>query len=379
MKTKKTILALLLLATISTSTFLGCGQHDFTEDEIKWSDDNGGTLEVQNNSNKDMILFVGQSPKPDDIMGGVRSGKSKTFDISKHVSDFGVGGYAIIRGVSRDEYNEKRFDLSNAKWEFSSMVTYKADIKYRINIDLAYTGDYAVRLTNKAKVGLELRKNSPQGEKVAYLPASSVNNMLYAQTSAAITLFPVYVFYNRTTQEVNTLYATDLEESITVSPRSAKDLTKLLTYYLPFNAEDAWIQIMKKLKSPVAYISVQNGMDNQSIYFTNAGSTWLYSQEGYDAIGPGEKLIFELKAEDWDEDTETGGQRMNLKVTYQGAKQIDVRFADKAGNIINALPLIKNGYNYTVNVEPDLSNVGTYIAIIEEGKKRDLSEMIEIK
>jgi len=368
-KTKTSPLALLLLA--ASSMFFSCGNHDFAEDDIKWDDDNGGTLEVMNGSNKDMVLFIGQVPRQEDIMGGVRAGKSKKYDIASHVSDFTVGGYAIVRGITRDEYNEKKFDLANAKWEFNSMVTYKAGQQYRINIDLSYTGNYAVRLTNKAKVGLELRKNSPQGEKVAYLPALGVNQMLYTQTTESITLFPVYVFYNGTTQEVSTLYTDDLDQSVTVSPRSATDAKGILTYVFPFNGDDAWERIKKQLKSPVAYIKVANNMEGQSVYFTNAGSSWLYSQEGFDAVGPGETLVFEVKSEDWDEDTQTGGKRLNLQATYAGGtKQIYVL---KEGE--DSSPLIKNGYNYVVTIDLDKTS-GKYFATIEEREKRNLEDQI---
>jgi len=225
---------------------------------------------------------------------------------------------------------------------------------------------------------LELRKNSPQGEKVAYLPASSVQNMLYTQTTASMTLFPVYVFYNKTTQEVNTLYTDDLKQTITVSPRSAADPTKIITYVFPYNDEDAWNKIVKKLKSPVAYIRVINQMDNQSVYFTTAGSRWLYSQEGYDAVAPGEDLLFEVKASDYDEDTKNGGQRMNLVITYFGGiEEIYVRDEKDEENV---LPLIKNGYNYEINIVPDLkSEDSKYKAIINEVSKRDLSELIDIQ
>jgi len=370
MKTKTSLFALLLLAV--ATMFLSCGQHDFAEDDIKWSDDNGGTLEVFNGTNKDMVLFIGQVPKSEDILGGVRAGKPKKIDIGSHVPDFSVGGYAIIRGVTRDEYNAKRFDLANAKWEFNSMTTYKAGVMYRINIDPKLTGEYGVRITNRAKVGLELRKDSPQGEKVAYLPALSVNNWLYAQDATALHLFPVYVFYNKSTQEVSTLYASSMEDMQGIAPRPITS-SQVPSVIFPFNEEDAWNKIVKQLKDPSAYIKVTNNA-GVLVYFTNAGSQWFLSQEGYDAINPGETLVFEVKAGDWDEDINEGGQKLNLIADYSAhTKQIPIRFAGKE----TELPLIKNGYNYDVSIEPDQINRGNYIGIITEKKKRDISNMIE--
>jgi len=374
MKKKASLFALLLLAATSTS-FLSCGVHEdpYLLDGVNWNGSNNGTLEMVNGSNKDMILFVGQTPAKSNMLGGVRAGATQKLDISTKVSDFNIGGYAIVRGISKEEY-DKNFDLANAKIEFTGMVTYKAGMLYRYNIDPKYIGDNGFRVANRGKIGMELRKDSPDGEKVAYLPAMQQNSIVYTQTTASMTLFPVYVFFNKTTGEVTTLKSTTLFQSIQAAPRPlGPDLNGIQTYYLPNDQTLTWQDIVKTLKQPVAYVTVINNIVNQSAYVTNAISNRLISQNGYDAIGSGEKLTFEVGS------TDIGGG-IGLTIVYYG------------GNILVPVlkegetdpPIIKNGYDYTVTVsyvgdkEGGFQNQANYKArIVESEKPRDVSDQIE--
>jgi len=358
-----------LLLLSATLTFLGCGVNDDAEIFIKWDDDNGGTLEVVNNSNKDIVLFHGQVPANASIIGGVRGGgTSRLIDISKYVSDFDVGGYIILRGMSRDEFNANSLNLAAAKVEFNAFATYGAGKKYRVAIDRNYTGDNAVRITNRGRVGLELRKNSPEGEKVAYLPALQVNQMLYTQTTEALTLFPFYVLYNNSTQTITTLKATSMLEAVTAAPRPASNPSGINTVYFPNDETDSWAKIVGTLKSPVAYITVSNNVMNQAAYFTNAGSQRYRSQNDYDAIGSGEQLTFEIEAAD----EEQGGIQKNLiAVFYNGLVRVPVLFDGEADP-----PVIENGYDYTVSINGSGSDQSGYSAKIVKGQKRDLSDQL---
>jgi hypothetical protein len=371
MKTKFP-LALLLLSAISTSMsmFLGCSDH--YDDGINWDGDNGGTLELVNGSSKDFILFVGQVPSKSSMVGGVRAGVTVRHDISKHVSDFAVGGYAILRGVTKEEY-DKNSDPAKAKVEFNAMVTYRGGAIYRYNIDRNYMGDNGFRVTNRGKIGMELRKDSPDGEKVAYLPALQQNQIVYTQTTDALTLFPVYVFYNKTTGEVTTLKSATLFESIQASPRPmGANASGIQNYYLPNDETLTWTAIVGTLKQPSAYVTVINNIANQSGYVTNALSRRLISQNGWDAIGSGEKEVFEV------ESTEEGSGIALTIVFYGGNVKVPVLFNEDDTDP----PVLKNGYNYSVTVsytpgDGGLQNQNNYKAKIVEGSKRDVSKDIE--
>jgi len=375
MNTKTKLLTLLLLA-VATSMFLSCGTHHedhYYDDGINWDGDSGGTLELVNGSNKDMILFIGQVPSSSNIIGGVRAGATRKIDISRQFDDFAVGGYAVLRGFTKEEYEKNAADPSKAKVEFTGMVNYRAGTLYRYNIDPNYIGDNGFRVINRGKIGMELRKDSPDGEKVAYLPSMAQNVIVYTPKTDALTLFPVYVFFNKTTGEVTTLKSQTLFESIQATPRPlGASLADIQTYYLPNDATLTWQQIVGTLKQPVAYVTVVNNIANQGGYVTNALSRRLISQNGYDAIGSGEKLVFEV------ESTEEGAGIGLTVVYYGGNVLVPVLFEGE-----NEPPVIKNGYNYTVTVsyigdkEGGLQNSANYKAKIVEGEKRDVSDQLE--
>ncbi|MDR0451741.1 MAG: hypothetical protein LBH15_01700, partial [Treponema sp.] len=245
---------------------------------IKWDSDANGTLTVINTTQKDMIIFQGQTPSSANILGGVRATSMKEFDVSDDVDDFDVGGYMILRGISRTEYEANTSNLSLAKIEYSAMATYKVGKKYRVEISPNYTGDFGYKVTNKGRIGLELRKNSPDGEKIAYLPSLATNVMLYAEASTSLSIFPVYVYYTKSTGQVTTLKPTDHFASVMATPRPLANASGIQSYYFPNDELVTWDQIKASLKSPVAYFTVSNNVPNQGVFFTLAGGNALYAQ-----------------------------------------------------------------------------------------------------
>jgi hypothetical protein len=364
--------SVLLLAVGLIFSFTGCDDgstgNPGTEDNINWNNDPNGTLTVLNNVNKDVILFQGQTPNSTNILGGVRALSSKTFDVSGVVDDFSVGGYMILRGITNDEYDRNKTDLSKAKIEFSAMATYGQGRKFRVEISPNYAGDFGYKVNNIGRIGMELRKNSPDGEKVAYLPSLAVNYIIYNENSNALALFPVFVYYSKISGTVTTLKPTDQFSSVTVTPRPLTD-PSLQTYTFPNDQTVTWQQIVASLTSPVAYLKVVNNVPNQGAFFTVAGSNALMSQNGYDALGSGEQLTYEV------ESTEAGTEKNLVVNLYSGAIKVPVSFSGVPG-----IPVIKNGYDYTITITfkgGSVQELDNYEAVIVEGTKRDLTNEIE--
>jgi len=371
-ETKKAFLLSCTMLLISALAFIGCGKHDDVyDDDINWDGSNGGTIELVNGSNKDMIVFVGQVPSKSSMLGGVRAGTTVRHDISRHVGDFNVGGYAILRGVTREEY-DKYDDPSKAKIEFNAMVTYRGGTMYRYNINPNYMGDNGFKVTNNLRIGIELRKDSPDGEKVAYLPAMKQNQIVYTQNTDLLALFPVYVFFNNETGEVSTLKTTSIFETVSARPTPlGPNSTNIQNYYFPNDEKLTWESIVGNLKHSRAYLTVICNIANQAGYVSIGLSHRLYSQNGFDAIGSGEKLVFEV------ESTEDGSPVALIAVFYGGGIKIPFLFEGQTSN-----PVIKNGYDYTVTInytagEGGMQNQNNYSATIVEGQKRDISKQIE--
>lgn len=333
------------------------------DDTINWGNDANGTLTVINNTSKDMVLFQGQTPAASNIMGGVKALSSKVIDVSSFVDDFNVGGFLILRGVSKDEYDANKTNLSRAKIEYSAMATYGQGKKFRAEISPNYTGDYAYRVTNLGRIGMELRKDSPDGEKIGYLPSLASNMLLYADTTEGFAIYPVFVYYSKSTGQVTTLKPTSQFETIGVSPRPATG-SEIQAYTLPADTGATWDSIKGSLSSPVAYVTVTNSVANQSGRVTLSGTNRLTSQNGYDSIGSGETLTYEIQSNN------TGTMQAIVITYYNQALQIPVTQDGKA-------PTLKNGYDYTIGVSGSGQDASGYtVTITESENPRDLSNDI---
>jgi hypothetical protein len=358
--------SVLLLALILGLT--GCSTDkddpDPGDGKIPWINDSGdATLTVLNNTSKDMIIFNGQTPTVNNIMGGVRAGNARNFDVSNYVDDFDVGGFLVLRGITNDEYQANKSNLSRAKIEYSAMATYGRGKKYRTEISPNYTGDYAYRVTNIGRIGMELRKDSPDGEKIGYLPSLASNMLLYADTTEGYAVYPVYVYFSRSTGQVTTLKPTSQFETVTVSPRPATG-SSIQAYTFPADSGATWDSIKASLSSPVAYVTITNSVSNQSGRVTLSGSNRLNSQNGYDTIGSGEQLTYEI------ESTVVGTAKAIVLVYYNGALQVPIL---KDGQT----PVLKNGYDYTIDISGSGQAASGYsFTITESDTARDLSSDI---
>jgi hypothetical protein len=337
-----------------------------TDSGISYETETSGTLRVINNTNKDMVLFQGQTPQASNVLGGVRALSERYIDVSDDVSDFAVGGYMVVRGMTADEYAANKSNLSAGKVEYSSMATYAAGKKFSVEISSNNIGDYGFKVTNLGRIGMELRKGSPDGEKVSYLPSLATNNIVYSATTDAMSLFPVYVFYDKSTQTITTLKATSHFESVTATPRPLTG-SSIPTFEFPNDPNVTWETIVGMLTSPVAYVTITNNVPNQGSYFTAAGSNALKAQNGYDALGPGEQLTFEIQS------SEEGTQKSLTLNFYNGAIKVPVQFAEQE----TTYPVLKNGYDYEVMVSGAGQEASGYTATLVEKAKRDLSDQIE--
>jgi hypothetical protein len=362
--------SVLLLAAGLVLGLAGCpvddgGKKDDEKGGIKWANEPSGTLTILNNTSKDMVLFQGQTPTNSGILGGVRANSTKTFDISDDVDDFGVGGYIVLRGMSSDEYNKNKSNLTNAKIEYSAMATYGQGKKYRAEINPAYAGDFYFRVTNGGNIGIELRKDSPDGEKIGYLPRLATNYTIYSSNSDNLTVFPVYVFYSKTTQTVTTITPQSFTASSSVGPRPLTD-NSVATIRFPNSPDMTWAQIVASITYPVAFISATNNVTNQSCRVAIA-STYYKAQNGYDSLNSGETNTFEFKA------TDAGETKALNMALYGGTVMVPVTQN-------GAVPVIKNGYDYTITLNYvggfELDDPKSYTAIITEGAKRDVTSEI---
>jgi hypothetical protein len=214
----------LLFAACSTDT-----NDNSKGDGIKWDNEPTGTLSVNNSTLMDIVLFRGQVPTTTSILGGVRGSSTKTFDLTNVVDDFDIGGYMVLRGMTINEYNNNKSNLSNAKIEYSEIITYGLGKSYSAKINPSYFGNYCFRVNNTGQTGVELRKDSPNGEKISYIPPFATNYTIYSNSANTITVYPVYLFYNKAMHELISILPDSIEDSVSISPRHITDAS-IITY-----------------------------------------------------------------------------------------------------------------------------------------------------
>nr|MDE6705898.1 hypothetical protein [Treponemataceae bacterium] len=345
----------------------GSGNTSDTADGIDYTNQPNGTLTIRNNTEKDMVLFEGETPTKDTILGGVRAGSSRAFDVSGK-NDFVVGGWMIIKGMAASEYAANKESLTKAKVEYSAMATYHAGEYYEATINAAYTGDYCIKVSNNGKIGIELHKDSFNGEKIAYLPPYRSNQPIYFDDNKSIRLYPVYVYYSTRNHTVSTLSG-DFFESRTVVPASVTE-SYMQTYSFPADPNTTWSQIMENISFPTAYITVTNGVE-EGAYF-KIGSAQYVAQNGQDAVG-GVPVTFEVVS------TKDGEEKQITLALYNGNVSVPVLTAG------GGIPTIQNGYDYSVsltkvaqgNTPAILANPNSYKAVISGGTPRDIKSEIE--
>lgn len=338
------------------------GASDST-DEIEYKSDANGTLTIRNNTTKDMVLFEGEIPNKDTILGGVRAQNSRVFDVSNK-SDFAAGGWMIIKGMAASEYTANKDSLTKAKVEYSAMATYHEGEKYEAVINPSYTGEYCFKVNNNSDIGIELHKDSFDGEKIAYIGPNKRNYYIYCETQSGVDLFPVYVYYSKRTKTVTTLNSS-VFDTVLATPLSVNE-SSINTYSIPDDSEHTLEMIAKNVKIPYAYIKATNAVPNQGARFC-LGSAELKTQGGQDTVS-GVASTFEIASSE-------DGQSLSLYFSLYGGK-IKVFVKDSNGDV----PLIKNGYDYNVTLSlsgADKTSVDSYKAVISERTKRDISSEIE--
>jgi len=319
-----------------------------------------GTVEVVNNTSHDMLLFSGATLSLNYIVGGVRAYSTNTVNFSTE-TDYTVGGYKVIHAVKQNEFDTYG---QNSKVDHSAMVTYRDGAKFRTNIVSTTDGAYQFTVNNKnTSYALELRKNSPDGEKVAYLTRAEQRRIIKSPSNTQMTLFPVWIAFNNVTKTIVSFSPSDAgdiwEGQRDVSPRSPTEDVS------PYNFPDSEIEIAFDIDFPFATVMVRNNA-GRDVNFRIANRI-LTAQSSYPSIPSGFSDTFELISD---------GEPLYLNLSMQnGSMVIPVKFEGETEN-----PTIENGwvYNITINLKQGQqpSQVTSYEAFIVKGTELNKNNLL---
>jgi len=289
-----------------------------------------GTVEVVNNTQFDMLLFTGEILSLNYIVGGVKAGSRGNLNFSAK-NDYQVGGYELLRAVRESEFHNHK---TLARVDYSAMVTYGEGRKFITDIVSTTYGAYQYTVNNRSQdYGLELRKNSPEGEKVAYLTKGEVRRIIQSTDSTMLTLYPVWVAFNNVTKTIVTFTPNDGISSRDIQPKPPGQDNAPENF--PENTEVAIV--FDDIKLPFATIKVRNNQSRVAVF--RIGSGEQKPESGYVGITSGAQESYEIRPAQ-------GTDVLNLNIYLSALSvSVPVRYQDSpsATGVV-----IDNGYVYNV-------------------------------
>lgn len=310
-----------------------------------------GSLSIRNDTTQDIVVFVGKVEK-DRVLGGIRKGEERGFDLSK-IPGIPANGSLLIRAALYNTYRGKAriteenviytglvvYDLKDSS-DRSSLTIYKG-------VDLEQKTCVYASNENENFV-LELRLGTPsQGEVVATLAPLATNKKIYLQPKSDGTPYDFYatwVYVNPKTNEKTSMNSgkTDRRREVPRSP--GEDMT-------PMRFEEP---SSSNIGYDVAFITVQNDT-HSGIVFQNAG-TILKNQKGIRFTSSGKHDVYEISAENG-----SAGHKYTA---------LEVEFDDFSRKRIEPITFVP-GYKYDLII---MDMNGTYEYDIREVGKKSLVE-----
>ncbi|MDR2054215.1 MAG: hypothetical protein LBP80_12445 [Treponema sp.] len=374
MKLKQTGIALaavsLLLASLSA---LGCGTTAQTQRNPVIQNDPGkdyatvtgrdaelfreggkGSLTINNLASFDVILFAGKVAN-DNVLGGIRAGKSRTFDISALPLPAKNGSF-LIRAASYTTYTRKSRRVTEADVLYTSLVVYDLDDpRDATNINI-YAGinqeqNEYIYVSNTSRFVLELRVDNPNGEKLATIAPFQENKRVFLTPlpqGMPYSFYATYVYIDPSTSEVKSFSAKSRAERQRRIPDA--ESVNPMVFSGPKDTSDISYQL--------GFFRVKNDV-SEGFNFMD-GTEWLADQKGRRLVASGQMQTFELPSLSGD----AGQLYTNLNLEFDSAKTLRL---DRV--------LIKPGVVYDVSIT---EQGGGYAYDIRETAYKDKLEDMQV-
>jgi hypothetical protein len=292
---------------------------------IKWDNDSGGYLTVNNNVNDALVLFAGTIVNQH-IIGGVRALASRRIDFFDKVDD--SSGTFLLRAVKESAYRAKGSNLVSDDIIFAGLVVYdkSGSRNIQVNINQILGGEAYVVIQNDTNMALQIRVDRPDGPTLTTLAPLERNKKVYMEPNPdGYFFFPVYEYYDRASMGIRSITARDLADGIPMMPVVPGPGRS--TPIINFDSKPA------DLFSPFATLIVTNET-NRGAYLLE-GSSRKTNQNGTTMVNPGSET-YELNLQ----------KQRSLTL---GGLSVDLSLG--AANIIR-IPeyTYEAGYNYQVRI-----------------------------
>jgi len=249
-----------------------------------------GSLTIANQASFDVIIFAGKVSN-NTVLGGIRAGKSRTFDLSTLNLPEKNGSF-LIRAASFQAYSSKNNRVTENDVLYSGLVVYDLNNpkdKTYLNVfaGISETQKEYIYVSNTSKFVLELRLDNPNGEKIATLAPLQENKRVFLSPldqGMPYQFYATYVYIDPKTNEVKSFVAKNRSERLRRIPRT--DEVNPMVFDGPKDTSD--------ISYLVAFLRLKNDT-NESLNFMD-GTRWLPDQKGRRLVESGEISTFELPA-----------------------------------------------------------------------------------
>jgi hypothetical protein len=159
------------------TTVMKINEEDFTSDT-------NGILRINNFTNFDVAIFAGKVGRGN-YMGAIHAKGSRMFDITKIQSSLARKGAFLFRAVSYETLSKNgKANISESNVIYTGLVAYDLDRPDRtVERDIFANVDDKeqtfIYLANPTKYVVELRLDSPDGDKVAVLGPGERNKKVW--------------------------------------------------------------------------------------------------------------------------------------------------------------------------------------------------------
>jgi hypothetical protein len=302
--------AVLVLAGCATppegTTIMKINEEDFTSDAK-------GILRINNFTNFDVAIFAGKVGRGN-YMGAIHAKGSRTFDITKIQSSLARKGAFLFRAVSYETLSRNgKANIEEKNVIYTGLVAYDLDRPDRtVERDIFANVDDKeqtfIYLSNPTKYVVELRLDSPDGDKVAVLGPGERNKKVWIKEQEdrlPYRLFVTYVYVNPNTGELDAFTDIENKSGKRFEPR-ADDGSSLQVITLP----DPTTRPEGKQYN-IAFIQLQNDT-NGLLNLQPTEGMYIKNTRGSRSTREGDTDTYEIAADTGD----TGKTYTNLGVEH---------------------------------------------------------------
>ena len=326
-----------------------------TKQSISFKDENG-PLSIRNNTAADVVIFAGRVERKI-ILGGIKGGSARSFDISK-IPSIPPRGTFLIRAVNYETVKHNTFIMEDDV-VYTGLVTYNLGDKNDMNrliipsiIDAEQ--QFNIYVSNESvNYILELRIDSPQqGHVVAVLPPLQWNKRIYLSPrddGRAYSFYPAFVYVNPKTGKKTLISGNDYDTQRLI-PQKVGEVAAPMRFSEPSKSS---------VKYDAAFVTLQNDT-SCGVEFHNAKNI-LTNQKGTRFTLSGHTDVYEIQAAN----EEDGQLYTALSLEFEGLTKKTI-----------SPYTFKAGYKYTLIVT---QVNGTYQYDIHETGKKTLIEDMRIE